>query len=197
MTRIRALQISEKQLEAILDARPALALTAGRSGDARQEEAGPVAFGLAHAVHVAGLRDLVKGEKVKGKPVAIRVLESNGPDITAFYDVSFSAGRPEVLQMAGPGNHYASMLESGIEVASRWMESREGEAELRLLRIPALNTEALLLATKGEEEETAIVIRTLRSEVEMLKPMPLSELVSRLEAPARLILESDDGRKAF
>lgn len=192
MTKIRALQISETLLKPILEVRAAFAGQEAAAAAEGTAEA-PV-FGLAHPIHVMGLRDLLKDGKVSEAPVAIRVLESSGPDISAFYDVSPSNSAPEVLQMAGANNDYAAVLERGIDVATHWAEEREGEADLRLLRIPALNTEALLLRTKGQKEEIAIVIRTLQP-VETLRPMPLSELVKKLEGPARLILENDDGRK--
>lgn len=192
MTHIRPLQISKALLKPILEARQCLALVDGRPQEAVDDDAASVAFGLAHAIHVLGLRDLVEGNKIGEKPNAIRVLESNGADITAYYDVSTSGSNPEVMQMAGLANNYAAVLEPGIELAVRWAQDRAGETEFRLLRIPALYTEALGLRTKGEKEETAIVIRTLQAEVEILKPMPLSELMARLEAAARLILESND-----
>jgi hypothetical protein len=182
---IRAQEISEAQLKPILEIRR----VAAAAGDGAEP-----AFGLAHPVHVMGLRELVKGGKVDGTPVAIRVLESRGPQIAAFYDVSTSSIAPQVLQTAGSDSHYASLLERGIDAAARWAGKRE-QAHLRLLRIPALHTEALLLRTNGEKEETAIVVRTPQAGVEMLTPMPLSELVSLLEPAARLILTDDDGRK--
>lgn len=189
MTKIRPLPISEDLLKPILEARRSLA----RGND--DAEATPPAFGLAHPVHVMGLRDLLKGGKVGETPAAIRVLESRGADIAAFYDVSPSRSDPRVIQAAGADNDYPALLERGVEVATGWAASRVSETDLRLLRIPALHTEALLLRTKEDREETAVVIRTLQPGVEMLRPMPLSELVSRLEAPARLILENDDGLK--
>lgn len=195
MTRLRVPRVSEAQLKPILEARPLLDRRTGRAADSAADKGAPPAFGLAHPIHVMGLRDLVAGGKISKAPAAIRILESNGPDISAYYDVSPSENAAQVMQMAGADNPYLPALERGIEVAESWAEGREVEADLRMLRIPALYTEALLLRTRGEKEETAIVIRTAQKELEILTPMPLSELVSRLEAPARLILETDDGLK--
>lgn len=114
MTKIRARQISRAQLMPILEVRRA---QAARPGTPTEEEVAP-AFGLAHPIHVMGLRDLVKGGKVGEAPVAIRVLESRGPDIAAFYDVSPSNSDPQVLQTAGSDNNYASLLERGIDAAT-------------------------------------------------------------------------------
>lgn len=189
---IKALQISETLLKPILQARSDLA---GRPGARAEDQVGePPAFGLAHPIHVMGLRDLVKGARIAETPAAIRVLESRGPDIVAFYDVSASGNDPQVMQIAGSDDGYAALLERGLDAATRWAADKAGETELRLLRIPALYTEALLLRAKGDKEETVIVIRTLQP-VDALRPMPLSELMARLEAPARLILENDDGLK--
>lgn len=192
MTGIRALPISETLLKPILEARSAFA---GATGSAEAEAAESPAFGLAHPVHVLGLLDIVKGRRIGGTPAAIRVLESRGPEIAAFYDLSPSRNDPQVIQTAGADNNYAALLERGIEVASTWAEGKDGEADLSLLRIPALHIEALLLRTTGDREETAIVIRSLQPGVEMLRPMPLRELIARLEGPARAILENDDGLK--
>ena len=196
MTRIRTQQVPEKALAVVREARPALAELSGRRKDTRDDQGAPTTIGPAHAVHVIGLRDLVEGARVSETPAALRVLERRGAGITAFYDVTPSESDPELMQMVAAVDHpYGPALERALALADSWAEYRQGEADLRLLRIPALNTEALLLRVDGEDEETAIVVRTLQADLKALNPMPLSELMSRLEAPARLILETDDGRK--
>lgn len=195
MTRLRVPPISRTLLQPILEAGPFLAGRTARAPDPETDEGAAAAFGLAHPIHIMGLRELVAGGRMSKAPAAIRVLESRGSDISAFYDVSPSESAPQLLQMAGADNPYLAALEQGIDVADRWAEAREGPVDLRLLRIPALYTEALLLRTHGAKEEIAIVIRSSQEGVETLKPMPLSELVELLAAPARLILENEDGLK--
>jgi hypothetical protein len=124
----------------------------------------------------------------------VRVLESRGGDIQAFYDVAPDDGSPEVLHMAATSdNDYGVLVERGVEAATKWADAKGAETELRLLRVPALYVEALVLRTEGEEEETALVLRAPHLDVPLLTPVPLSELLGRLQEPARVLLEADDG----
>ncbi|HEX9966166.1 MAG TPA: hypothetical protein VGB04_14405 [Allosphingosinicella sp.] len=192
MTQIRFRPVSAAQLRPIREARPTLAALTGRRQD-RPEDVPGSNFGQAHAVHVLGLRDLVEGSGISEAPVAIRVMEGRGPEKGAYYDLSPSADAPELMQVAASDNDYGSLLGRGVAAATRWAEGRGRPADVRMLRVPALYTEALLLRDEAQEEETAIVIRTLQEGIGLLEPMPLSELLRRLEAPARLILANEGG----
>lgn len=144
-----------------------------------------------------GLRDLVAGRGVAKAPAAVRVIEGRDDAIETFYELTPSPSAPEVMQMARTGPDYGSAVARGLAAAERWAAERGVDAELRMLNIPALHTEALLVRPEGAEDEgeIAIVVRTLQPDVAMLEPMPLSELLDRLKAPARLILEHEDDLK--
>lgn len=194
MSRIRFRPLSEKQLRPIREARAFLAELTGRERNEADEPASPE-FGFAHAIHVMGLRDLVEGNGIIEAPVSIRVMESAGAEKGAYYDLTASEHAPELMQMAAGDNGYGALLERGIATAHRWADAHGREADLRMLRVPALYTEALLLRTSKQEEEIAIVIRTFQEGIDMLRPMPLSELLDKLKAPARFILDRDGGRQ--
>jgi len=195
MSKIRFRPLSDDLLKPIREAGPPLRIRPGQRPEATKDKAPAGTLGQVHPIHFLGLTDLVEGGQIGETPVAIRVLESRGQDITAFYDLKLLDGGPRVMTRGATDNDFGSSLKQALAAATRWADERDDEADLRLLRIPALHTEALLLRTKGQKEEIAIVVRTLQRDVETLKPMPLSELLSRLEAPARVVLEHDDGLK--
>jgi hypothetical protein len=193
--KLRIPDLAQSFLEPIWKVRPLLAAQDGREADVREFAAGPaVSFGLAHPVHVLGLDNLVDGADPPEQPVAIRVLESSAGKTTAYYDLSPEPGG-EVLQMASADNNYTELLERGLAAAGRWAEEGEAEADLRLLRIPALYTEAIILKRDGDKGEVAVVIRSPQPDVPLFEPMPLKDLLRRLQKPARALLDEEDDLK--
>ena len=136
--RFRLPEISPALLRTIWGARPLLAALEAQRPNVVAAAAEEISFGLPHPIHVIGLRDVVEGGRIGEAPAAIRVLESRGPEISAYYDLSTSEEAPEIQHMSGMANDYGARLERGLEAAIRWLGDRPDEADLKLLRIPAL-----------------------------------------------------------
>jgi hypothetical protein len=206
MVNIRIRELAPDLLNRIWELRPLLrAQSGGTAGGDAAESTDNVSLGLAHPVHVLGLADLAAGggaEEYAGgamaaQPVAIRVIETRDGNFEGFYDVSADSGTEsagaEVLQMASADNDYGRLLERGLSAVSNHIEDDSAETDLRLLRIPALYTEAVVV---GEgNEAVAVPIRSPQPGVRLFEPVPLAALLERLAEPAREILAEDDDLK--
>ncbi|MEA3014273.1 MAG: hypothetical protein QOD42_2818 [Sphingomonadales bacterium] len=194
--KIRFYELAQEFLAPIWKVRPLLAAQTGRDSGLRENAAEPgTSFGLAHPIHVLGLKQVVEGAALSERPVAIRVFETRNGEASAFYDLSPDPERAEILQMAAADNDYTGLLERGLALALRWADDGEAEADLKLLRIPALYTEAIVLQCDGRGEDVALVIRSPQPDVPLFEPIPLKDLLRRLKKPAQALLAEDDDLK--
>ena len=203
-------EISPKLLDLIRQVRPLLVPPGKRAALDAESLEEEMSFALAHPVHVVGLDQFVGKGPVVDRPSAIRLLEMKGNQVDAFYDLSPDSESPSLLQFAGADNDYVHLLERGLSVAGTFADGlASGQAEggaknkpaatptdwsIRMLRIPALYTEAIILSP-DRGDEVAIVIRSPDPDVALFKPMLFADLRSQLEPTARVILADDDGLK--
>lgn len=193
--RFPELRIDERLLKRVAELRPIIA-------DPRLErssliDAGDVRLTLPHEIETIGLRGLVEGGTAGDATGIVRVVYVDAGRPSAFLDLA-AGDAPDVVQIGGADNDYVSRLERGLEIISDH-GGAEGEAEvssLRLLRIPALYVEALVVRSDRAEQEVAVAIRSMQAEVPENEPMPLAEMLERLRVPARQALaDADDELK--
>ncbi|TMJ18770.1 MAG: hypothetical protein E6G92_02705 [Alphaproteobacteria bacterium] len=203
MVNIRIRELAPELLKRIWEVRPLLVPHGGDEAGGAAAGTASVSLGLAHPVQILGLSDLARAAggaaaevsyaAMAPEPSAIRVIETRDGEFGGFYDVSAGGGTPEVLQMASADNDYGRLFERGLAALSKQVDDDDSETDLRLLRIPALYTEAVVV---GEgESAVAVPIRSPQEGVPLFEPMPLAELLARLEKPAREILDDDDELK--
>ena len=186
------IRLDERLLKRIADLRPILV-------DPRLEglkaEPKDLQLTLPHEVETVGLADLAGKETRREQSGVVRVIQIEDGKPVAFLDLTTGAAA-DVAQIGGRENDYVQRLEQGLEamVARGGKREMTEVSELKLLRIPALYTEALVMQ-EGGGGETAVVIRSIQPGIPLYEPMPVEDLLERLREPAQAMLADDDGLK--
>lgn len=188
-------KLDERLLRRISELRPII--TDPRLARASLEEAADVQVTLPHEIETVGLAELARDEQPhRADAGVVRVIQIEDGQPRAFLDLTTGAA-PDVAQIGDPENDYVRRLEQGLDALTRREAVRGGAelTELKLLRIPALYTEALVMREGEDGEEIAVVIRSVQPDVPLFEPLPVSDLLDRLREPARVMLSDDDPLK--
>ena len=176
----------------IWEARPLLSMKQSLSfdGQARAEDE-RATLGMAHRVYSLGLDTLLakKGAPAAPQPVSLRVYEMSGDTPSAFFDVT-EEEQPRILQMSASKSHLEPFIR-GLAQALAATAASEQECELRLLRVPALNFEALWLNYGTEASDILVPLRTV-GRLSPDKGVPLTEALDVLREAARQLAKMDD-----
>lgn len=140
-----------------------------------------LSLSMPHHVFTVSLKEIDKEISVPGHPAGIRIIELDAGNPVAIYDLSPNENRPEVLQVS-TDKLYLKNIENGIEQLQR-VEAGD-ENELRLLRFPALNLEALWLAGADGKDDKYYLVRHFEDREGVLDQKEFNALVQRLKAAA-------------
>lgn len=115
-------------------------------------------FALPHYTYVLGLDSLQAGKGLPEKANTLRVMELGGQQPEALYELALDEKNPELVQM-NMDKKYFGMMEGSINMLRDHASQKKQAGELRLLKLPALNTEAFWLHydMPGEEDVFAPV----------------------------------------
>jgi len=111
----------------------------------------------------------------------VRVIELDAAKPVAIYDLSANENQPEVLQVS-TDKTYLNNIENGIEQLRRAETGADDGSELRLLRFPALNLEALWLAGDSGKNDKYYLVRHFEDNDGVLNREAFNALVQRLKA---------------
>ena len=193
---IKYLIPDELVLRRIREARPLLSLKQEKalSGD-RQilDEQAHASLGMAHRMYVVGLDSLFSEKGPSLQTVGLRVYELSGDRAQAFFDVSEEA-QPRLLQMSASPFHLKAFAHA-LPVALNLAEQSGAEGELRLLRVPALNFEALWISYAGETRDMLVPLRAV-GKLAAYQPLPMDEAFDALREAARPLAQMDDSMGA-
>jgi hypothetical protein len=173
--------LDEEVVRKIWHERPAFSVSEGADHELPTEGR---SLGLAHPVYNIGLHDLAQGEP-RAQQTGLRVLELEGQTPRAFYDMS-GAG---VSQMSA-SNPYLNLFTKALDVIAG-IQAGDRRFELRLLRAPALNFEALWLHSGDMNEDKVIPLRGFHGFVPM-QPITYHEALEKLRHQAERIARQED-----
>ena len=146
-------------------------------------------FGLAHRTFALGLNQLLSGERHDPEQVGLRVYETRGGEPVAFFDVDES-GEGSVRSASSSRGHLDA-FSAAVDAAKRVIrEDGEQSADTRLLRVPALNFEALWVVT--EQGESLVVPLLTVPGLEVGQTYPLDAALDTLRDAARPLADMDD-----
>jgi len=148
---------------------------------------------MAQRVYSIGLDSLLSEPAPPQQPVGLRVYEMSGDTAQAFFDVSEDT-QPRVLQMSASKFHLEPFTR-GLAVALKLAEQRPGDSELRLLRVPALNFEALWINSAGDAEDMLVPLHAV-GKLTAYQPVPLDQAFDALREAARPLAQMDDSMGA-
>jgi hypothetical protein len=148
-----------------------------------------VGVGLAHRIYTLGLDALIAPDVAAPQPAALRIYDVVGESPQAFYDISDDA-EPRILQMSAARNvlePFSRALEPLLKIA----EAADIDYELRLLRVPALNFEALWLAPDDAPQGTLVALRSVGN-IQVDQVLTYDELIRDLSQAAKVLSNMDD-----
>ena len=144
-------------------------------------------LGLAHEIFTLGLYALTTRTEAP-QPAGVRVLELKGQTPTAFYDIA-DARLGQMKQMSATSPYPALFAQALDKVAAS--DRGTQSFDLRLLRVPALNFEALWLHTGTGDDDMVVPLREFHGFTPML-PIPYKDALERLREPAERASRQDD-----
>ena len=155
---LNPLLLADEILRHIWEARPLLGVKAGLLPADILDTEGRT-LGLAHPIFTLSLHDLTT-EHAAPAQTGVRVLEFKSETPQAFYDLADAqTGAVQQMSAASP---YLQLLPRALAAVSG-LQRGETRYDLRLLRVPALNFEALWLhAGEGAEDQLVTSARVLR-----------------------------------
>ncbi|CAE6715270.1 papain-like cysteine protease family protein [Candidatus Nitrotoga fabula] len=192
MPPIKILIPNDPILRRIWEARPLLRMKqdttfTGEIRDMGQES--HATLGMAQRIYSLGLDSLIADHHPELKPVGLRVYEMSEDMPQAFFDVT-EEDEPRLLQMSMSKNHLEPFVR-GLAQALSTAEKSNQECELRLLRVPALNFEALWLSFEGEAKDVLVPLRAV-GRLTPHKIIHLDEAYDTLREAARALPKMDD-----
>ena len=108
-------------------------------------------FGIPHFVYSLPLNKISREPELPSSPAALRVLQMKQDAPVAYYDLGLDERNPTLLQMNNSQSFF-SLMNSALGRLKSESQRRKTPGELRLLKVPALNLEALWLAYSGETQ---------------------------------------------
>ena len=95
-------------------------------------------------------------------PISLRVVETDEEKALAMYEVGVNPDSPELLQINSDQRLFVA-LDTGLDVLKRHDTKIKAVPELRSIRVPALNIEALWLHYDGATEDQFKLIRSFET----------------------------------
>lgn len=174
-----------REVRPLLDAKIDPAFDGGRSAETEMADLGGV-----QRVYSLGLDSLTgrKGASERPEAVALRVFEVRNETPQAYFDLSDEES-PRLLQMSSSAP-YLEAYNRALSLALAAVDEKE-EAELRTLRVPALNFEALWLSYEAEKYDMIIPLRPAEG-LTVNEPVPYDKAIDALRSAAKSLGDMDD-----
>jgi hypothetical protein len=177
---IKDLVIREKLLKPILNIRPNLIHL--NTNLNLEKEISELELSMPHHTYTLGLNDIGKTINVPKEPSSLRLIEFEKETPLALYDLSTQEEQPEVLQMS-TDIQYIQRMEMGMEQLKKATDRMKSAAELKVLKFPALNIEALWLqAENAPDQDRYFLTRSFYNTDEVLDGKSFVELINKRKA---------------
>jgi hypothetical protein len=113
---------------------------------------------LPHPTFSLKLSDIGRSVKLPDAPDSLRVIEFENEAAIALYDLALSEQQPEVLQL-NTNDEFLRAMDTGIGRLASITKDKDLQGELRVVKIPALNIEALWLNFEGKDSDLFYLVR--------------------------------------
>lgn len=155
----------------------------------RVEDSGNASVGLARRVYTLELASMLQEERPNLVPSFLRVFESVDGLPSAFYDV-VEGPQPRLINRSG-AKHLIDQMMKGTEKAIATLGDSANPAEIRQLRFPAMNFEAVWLHFEDEQSDKLIQTSNF-GPLPPQQPIGFSEGMVLLREAARPLANMDD-----
>lgn len=176
---IKDLVFKPELLKPIPEVRPLVRLQ--RPNIKADKTAAELELSFAHHAYVVGLKDIDKDIAIPERPSSLRIVELDQRKPVALYDLATTEEDPHVLQVS-TDDDYLNRIETGMEQIKSSLREKQIEGEMRVLKFPALNLEALWLHTEGRENDRYYLLRHFGQDDVVLDEGRFKELVLKQKA---------------
>lgn len=114
-------------------------------------------FSMPHFNYIISLNDINGEMNLPKKPISLRVLEMEDSAPLAVYEVGLDEENPQFLQL-NSNKEYFGLFDTAIQTLKRYA-NQDAAAELRNVRVPALNLEATWLHYEDQQHDRFVLIR--------------------------------------
>jgi Papain-like cysteine protease AvrRpt2 len=162
------------------------------SGDLdNSKEKGESDFKVPHYAYSIRLDEINKDFKLPEMPNSLRIIEINGETPMALYELKLNEKEPELFHM-NVSKEYFQLLDEGLGRLKEVAITNKSLGEIRLLKIPALNIEALWLHYSEQSEDIICPIKRFENEIYKSNSYKVKEFIKILQELASKIGKMDD-----
>jgi hypothetical protein len=147
------------------------------------KSAAEIELSFPHHTYIVPLKDIGREVKVPAEPASLRVIEFEDKVPVALYDLSTKADKPELLQV-NTDSEYINRVEQGMERIKSSLSDSKAPGELRLLKFPALNIEALWLHSDEKNADRYYLLRHFGMQDTVMDEKSFYEIIRKLKAEA-------------
>lgn len=145
-----------------------------------------------HYIFNIGLNDIKDNMKPPQNPTSLRVLELKDKMPVAFYEVGLNEENPELVQM-NTNKSFFEQMDSTMSRLKQANKKNKTIGELRTMRIPALNMEAMWLNYPDRTEDLVSVLpRFEYKNIQSNKVYTLKEFSELLQKEKKQLGEYDE-----
>lgn len=123
-----------------------------------EKKTADIQLSFPHFTYTIGLKDIGREMDFNKEPGSVRVIEFEKEQPIALYDLSTDDANPELIQ-ANTNTDYISKVERSVSFLKENLKERREEGELKLLKFPALNAEALWINYEGSKNDNFYFVR--------------------------------------
>lgn len=150
-------------------------------------------FNIPHHTYLMGLNEINERESLPEKPGSLRVIEVRDNKPLALFEVTLNDKNPELMQMqVSPA--YFQQFDEGLSKLKAAAESRKELGEIRSIKVPALNIEALWLNYESKGDDLIVPLKRFEndSSIDWNKTYTEREFMAVLRELAKKINLQDD-----
>jgi hypothetical protein len=137
---------------------------------------------MPHHAYVMGLDQVTREAKLPADPSSLRVVELADREPLAIYEVGLNANSPEFIQL-NSDKGYLREFDGAVQKLSSQVKDTSA-AEIRVIRVPALNIEAAWLHYDEKERDRFSLLRHFNTEAgaQVYSEKEFFELLNRRKA---------------
>ncbi|HFP9327714.1 TPA: papain-like cysteine protease family protein [Raoultella planticola] len=186
---IRYLTPSDSILKRVLEIRPLLTLKNHVDFNNVLFHEENSSLGMSHRIYSISLDSLLNDQTPMIQPTSMRVYEMVGDNPRAFFDLS-EDNELSSIQMSASATHLEPFMLC-LDKALSMIKKSKADCELRLLRIPALNFEAVWISYDDNAKDFILPLRE-HGKLLAYTSIPIKKALVELKNGAKLLKDVDD-----
>lgn len=145
-----------------------------------EKSASDIQLSFPHFTYTISLKEIGRDMDFTKDPDSVRVIEFEKEQPIALYDLSTNDANPELIQ-ANTNLDYIAKVERSVAFLKENLKERREEGELKLLKFPALNAEALWINYDGSKDDNFYFVRGFDVPEGILDQGSFNEILNKMK----------------